>query len=62
MKSFYFKLAQVFTINFTLTFTILINAQTRYRDIVFPSVDVTKNIEFGSNTNIDGSTSTLKFY
>jgi len=34
-------------------------AGTRYKDIVFPSTTVTKNIQFGSNVGIDGSNAAL---
>ncbi len=35
------------------------DAQTRYKDIVFPAVTTTSDIPFGSGLNIDGSTATL---
>ena len=36
-----------------------VRAQTRYKDIVFPSATATTGIQFGSNLNINGSTATL---
>lgn len=35
------------------------DAGTRYKDIVFPTVTTTSNIQFGSNLNIDGSNAPL---
>lgn len=45
---------------FVLLSAAVADAGTRYRDIVFSSYNVTKNIQFGINLNIDGSTDTLR--
>ena len=45
---------------FALLSTSAADAGTRYRDIVFSSYNVTKNIQFGINLNIDGSNDTLR--
>ena len=34
-------------------------AQTRYKDFVFPSVTLTSDIQFGTNLNVDGSSASL---
>ena len=36
-----------------------VEAQTRYKDLVFPSANVTQGIQFGSSQKIDGSTTPL---
>lgn len=52
------------TVFSTLLFSIFLvtlhaEAGTRYRDIVFGSASVTKDIQYGSNMNLDGSNAIL---
>jgi len=56
MKSFYDFLPQLLALILIVFFVQDINSASRYKDIVFPSVSVTKDIQFGSNKGIDGST------
>ncbi len=52
---------KVLAIAFVLISAQATDAQTRYKDIIFPALDVTvtSGIQFGSNINIDGSTAPL---
>ncbi len=59
MNSFYNFLTKALTIIFVFIFIHVTDAGTRYKDIVFPSCTITKNIQFGVNINIDGTNDTL---
>ncbi len=59
MKSFYKYFPKTTAIIFLFLFVQTADAGTRYRDIVFPSATITRGIQFGSNTNIDGTNATL---
>ncbi|MDE3057244.1 MAG: carboxylesterase family protein [Bacteroidota bacterium] len=59
MESFYRFLAKTLTIIVVFIFAQVANAGTRYKDIVFTSVNATMNVPFGSNVNIDGSNDSL---
>ena len=59
MKSFHSYSVKALAIVFVLTSAQVIFAQTRYKDLVFPSATVTSSIQFGSNLNVDGTTATL---
>jgi len=59
MKSLEHFSLGVLSVMAALSFADVTQAQTRYKDLVFSSVDATTNVQFGSNLNIDGSTATL---
>jgi len=59
MKSFYKLLRNMLIIIFILLFAGITEAATRYKDIVFPSVKITRDIEFGSSLAVNGSASAL---
>ena len=59
VKSFHSFSNKVMVIIVVLIVVETTYAGTRYKDIVFPSATVTKNIQFGSNTNLDGSNAIL---
>jgi dienelactone hydrolase len=59
MRSFHEFSINVISIMFVFVSVEVSFAGTRYKDIVFPSVTVTSNIQFGSNLNIDGSNAPL---
>ena len=59
MKSLHRFSITVFAIVFVLTSSNVTYAGSRYKDIVFPSVTITKNIQFGSNVGISGSNTAL---
>jgi dienelactone hydrolase len=59
MKSFHSFSLKVLAIVFVLMSAQVTHAGTRYKDIVFSSVTVTSNIQFGSNLNINGSNAPL---
>ncbi len=57
MKSFCILLRNLLIIGFVLTN--VTNAGTRYKDIVFSSATITRNIQYGSNVSINGTTASL---
>ena len=59
MKSFQSFSLNVLAIMFALISVNETYADTRYKDIVFPSATVTKNIQFGSNLGIGGTNTAL---
>jgi poly(3-hydroxybutyrate) depolymerase len=59
MKSFRKYSVTALAIVFILMCTESAYAGTRYKDLVFPSVTITKAIPFGSNLAVDGSTAAL---
>ncbi|RJP72560.1 MAG: T9SS C-terminal target domain-containing protein [Ignavibacteriales bacterium] len=59
MKSPYVLLRNLLMFGFVFILITLTNAGTRYKDIVFPSATITRNIQFGSNLAINGTTTSL---
>ncbi|TSA17747.1 hypothetical protein D4R75_12045, partial [bacterium] len=59
MKSFHGFSVKLIAITFVLISVQGTYAGTRYRDIVFPSATVTKNIQFGGNLSVSGSNDPL---
>ncbi len=60
MKPFYNSLSIIFPLIMVFISINDIEAGTRYKDIVFNSVTVKKDIQFGSNTALNGSDLSLK--
>jgi len=59
MKSFYNSLLKILTIVLSFLFITATEAQTRYRDLIFPSYTITYNIGFGSSLSLSGTTDSL---